>query len=1067
MQKKEFLFKLFSVVVFLLLNNLALAQVGAMATLSGVITDPSGAFIPNAQVTLVNEESGMTRRATFDNSSNGGFSFPQIEPGHYEIHVEAAGFKTLVRKGLVVTTGVVNSVSLQMELGEVSQNVTVTAGTQVINTTDATLSGLVDEKRVQDLPLNARSFANLVTIQPGVAPGGIFTGESSANVDAGGFIAGQRSFDHNYTVDGGNIMSPTWPQPVWAITTNGGISVDAIREFQIVSSNKGPEAGGKSGALIQVTTKSGTNEWHADGFEFLRNNVLDARNFFDVDKKPFRQNQFGGSGGGPISRRRGVFVFGNYEGFRRRLTGTITPVSPTPLLLSQIPGGPNHGFLREIFENTFLPPRPGTFGSNDLVAPVVSSTNLKNDRDMWLARVDANLPHNTTGTFRAMGLNGSSGFGVVFATGVPGGDIGQAWEAENFLMRFTTVISPTKVNEFHFSWDRSTTAFPGAPTPPGLVKLGFAPTPNDLKTATKALPTIISLGTGLSIVGPLAFVPRPRSENTFEWADNFSWVHGNHSLAFGGQLLRSQANEIRTQNIRPQTLFLGFGPPFDNSPFGLTTGNIFSQTENFPVNPATLERGLRFTEVSFYGHDNYKVRPNLTVDLGIRWVYDSPLNESNGFFNNIFRADASGKPIEDGNVGNADAANIVLAPIGPGTGRLNFSEKRFNNWGPSVGVSWSPFKNNKTVVSAGYSLTYERPFFEAVSDIRFNPPFVISTAISNVPFGTIADPFSSAAQTPNVLGFNPDAVIPRIQYWNFSVQQELTSSTLLRVSYLGSRGSHLFQIRELNEGPGFQGRRPNPKFGEVTLNDTDGKSLYNALEVVLNHRYSHGLTVQGSWTYSKSLDTSSGSITAFGNQNFPTEQNNRFVDYGPSDFDFKHLFVVSYVYELPVGKGHSFLSCFAGALCKVVSGWEMSGITSIRTGQRFSLLSGLDNNGDGVANDRARQIASSLNGLFSTSDKTQFLNPGAVGTLISATQGVPLGRNTFTTPHSTNFDFSLIKQTALTERLKLQTFAEFFNIFNNVNLGVPVNTVNSPAFGKILATSGDQREIQFGMRISF
>jgi hypothetical protein len=354
----------------ILLSTAAVHAQKASAGLKGLVEDPSSSAVPNATLKLTNTLSGITS-ATISNS-DGLFVFPSLEPGEYVLNVTAAGFKSEKRSGIVITTGIVNQLNVQLQVGEVSQSVLVDAGTQAVNTVDATVSGLISAQQVRDLPLNVRSFASLTELEPAVAPGGINTGDSAPNVNAGGFVAGQRSFDNNYTVDGGNAMQPTWPQAVWATTTNGGISLDAVREFRVFTSNKPADAGGKSGALIAITTKSGGDTFHGSAFEYFRNTVLDAKAFFDTSRQPYHQNQFGGTMGGPISVRHQIYFFGSYEAFRSVQPITIDPVVPTPLLLASVPGGASHGYLKEILENTFPAPIPG-YAAGALVAPASSS----------------------------------------------------------------------------------------------------------------------------------------------------------------------------------------------------------------------------------------------------------------------------------------------------------------------------------------------------------------------------------------------------------------------------------------------------------------------------------------------------------------------------------------------------------------------------------------------------------------------------------------------------------------------------------------------------------------------
>lgn len=1049
----------------ILLSPLAAHAQKALAGLRGLVQDPSSSAIPNATLTLTNTLSGVSQTTVSNN--DGFFVFPTVEPGEYVLNITATGFKSQKRSGIVITTGITNELNVQLQVGDVSQSVTVDAGTQTVNTVDATVSGLISAQQVRDLPLNVRSFASLTELEPAVAPGGINTGDSAANVNAGGFVAGQRSFDINYTVDGGNAMQPTWPQAVWATTTNGGISLDAVREFRVFTSNKPADAGGKSGALVAITTKSGGDAFHGSAFEYFRNTVLDTRAFFDTTKQPYHQNQFGGSVGGPISARHQIYFFGSYEGFRSVQPISIDPVVPTPLLLSYVPGGASHGYLKQIMQDTFPAPIPG-YAANALVAPASSSYDNGNTRDMGSGRIDAQLPLKTLLTLRYMQVSGHEGFGAVLPTGVPGGNVGQAWTGDNGLVRLTTSISANKVNEFLSSIDYGTDGFPGEPTPAALVALGFAPNPDSYATPNSALPTITFSGTGLSSVGPASFVPRTRREDAFEVADNFSWQRGRHSIAFGGQFLNNESNMHLGSDVRPDITFEGFGAPFDTSTTGITTGTVYSQTQNLFVNPPTAARGVRQKEYALFVHDNYRVTPRFSLDAGLRWVYSSPIHEAHGYWDNLYATNSAGTVLPNAKVSFANVDSIKLVPVGSGAGRLPFSHKVWTSFAPNVGFNWDPRGSGKTVLSGGYSIAYERPFFENITSTGFNIPYVVSTLLEGTPFGTLATP--SSAGTPALFGLNPAATLPYVQYWNLNVQQSLSPSTLFQVFYLGNKGNHLYTIGYLNQGPGYTAVRPNPAYATITQTDTNAISNFNALVFELSKRYSNGFFFQGSYTWSKSLDDSSGSTEDYGTQNFPVDETNRRGEYGPSDFNFKNLFVASAIYDLPYGKGMRF-GCSPRISCLALGNWQASAIAAVRSGQAFSLFSGIDNNGDGLVNDRAFLLSNNVNAIYGHGlGKRQYLNPAAVGTIVtSSTTGDPTTRNQFTGPGFANVDFALRKNFPITEKLNLGFTAQAFNLVNHANLGLPQNTVDSSVFGGIFSTDNNYlpRVIQFALRVDF
>lgn len=1035
-----------------------------LASLEITVQDPTGAIMPNAQLQLLNVETRVTRQGA--TNANGLFSFIGIEPGRYEVTVTAPGMETRKHTGIVVTTGIVNQVVVQMRVGQVTESVTVTAGAQMVNTVDGAVSGLVNADQVASLPLNVRNVASLVRLEPMVVPpDGISTSEGgSGNTNTGGFVGGQRSWDTGYTVDGGNIVSPSWPQPVWIVSTNGGISLDAVREFRIFTSNKPADAGGKSGAYVAITTKSGSDTFHGSALEYLRNTVLNTKAFFDLKRMPYQQNQFGGSLGGPLWKKKGAYFFGNYEGFRSKQPQSFNLGTPTPKLLAALPGGAAHGYLKELFAASYPAPLPG-YDPNALVATARGTFNTGNTRDMGLGRLDWYLPHQNQLTLRYMQINGYSGFGAVWR-GVQGGNVNQVWTGNNALIRLTTTISHSMVNEIHVDFDRNVTNFAAEPPPQSLVALGFSTS----ATSPKGMPTIDINGTGLQELGPPSWLPVVRYENSFEFADSFNWVHGKHSTSFGAQALRFQDNAVAVGTLRPATIFQGFGPPFDSSPNGVTTGIFLSQSQNLLQGGDEGERGYRLTEIAVFGHDIYRVASHLTLDLGLRWTYDTPFSEVSGRLNNLYVADASGHPIADAPVTLSNVQSVVLAQ--PSVAGIGYTKRTWNHFAPNVGVNWDVSGSGKTVLSSGYSVAYERQPMYYLATSAVNVPFVTSTVIQNLPFGTVAAPGTAGAGKPGLNTWNPGEVLPYVQYWNFSVQQALGKNGVTQISYIGNAGRHLFSDLQLNKGMSYAGSRPNPNYSTIVQTGADAISNYHGLAAQWRQQYGSGLFMQLAYTYSKSLDTASAS-NALANGNlgdFPVEENSeRRGEYGPSGFDLRHVFAGNVVYKLPFGKGGTIYQCSGGIPCTVISGWQASTIFSVHSGGRFSLLSGSDNNGDGVVNDRAFQIASSISSLYDRTGlpKTQFLNPSAKNTVIATTGTYPLGRNAFSGPGFTDFDVELRKVTTVREPLKLTFIAQAFNVANHTNFGTPVGTVSSATFGQLQRTVSDPRVIQFSLRLDF
>lgn len=1029
------------------------------ASLEVTVNDSSGSKIPNAQLQLINIDTNKTVVGTTNES--GVYSFLAIEPGRYELTVTAQGMETVKQTGIIVTTGIANQMVVQMNVGHTTETLVVNAGTQMVNTEDAAVSGLVNDQQVQAMPLNQRSLSALVKLEPAVTPGdGPVTSEAGPNTNSGGFVGGQRSFDSAYTVDGGNVMSPTWPQPVWVTITNGGISLDAIREFRIFISNKPADAGGKSGAYIAITTKSGTDKFHGSAFEYLRNTVLDAKNFFDIKRLPYQQNQFGGSLGGPVSKSKGIYFFGNFESFRSKQPLSFNLTVPTPALLAAIPGGQEHGYLQELFANTYPLPNPG-YNPSALVATATSTYDDGNTRNMGLGRLDVRMPHQSQLTLRYMQIDGSSGFGSTTALGTAGGNVNEVWNGNNGLVRLSTAISNNMVNEFHVAYDRDVTNFAPAPPPQALVQLGFS---SDSATSPFGIPTITINGTGLQPDGPPSWLPNLRYENSFEYADEVSWSLKKHTISFGGQFLKSQDNAIAIGNIRPAATFQGFGGVIDGAPYGITTGVFQSQTQNLFQAGDLGERGYRQAEVAFFANDNYRMLNNLTVNYGLRWTYDTPFTEVKGRLVNVYAANGSGKPIADAPLTLYNVQSVALGQ--PSADNISFTKKIWTEFAPNFGLNWDTKGNGKTVVSTGYSIAYERPFMYYLQTLGSNVPFVTSTVIQALPFGTVASAGTGGGSTPALNAFNPANRTPYVQYWNFGVQQQMGMNTVLQLTYLGNKGTHMYTDLQLNGGPSFRGTRANTQYSTITQTGTDGIANYNALAVELRHQYSSSLSMQLVYTYAKSLDDASAANLA--NADFPVNEYDRRGEYGPSAFDLRHVFTGNVLYALPFGKTGSLYRCSAGIACTAASGWQASTIFSFHSGQPFSILSGQDNNNDGVTNDRAFELAP-LTSVYQTSGlpKTQFLNPAVIGTEIGITGTNSLSRDSFYGPGFGDVDIEMRKATPLRESLNLTFIAQAFNALNRANFGLPVATASAASFGQLQTTIGTSRVYQFALRLDF
>jgi hypothetical protein len=1046
--------------LLLIWPNAVLGQTSARGEVHGVVTDESGSVIPGVQVTLTNLATGISRKTT--TGTEGLYVFPLVDPGFYRLTVEKGGFATAVVSSLQVITTSPTPIDVAMKVGAVNQQITVTAAHELLNTRDATVSSLVSSANLEETPLNAKQYVNLIRLEPGVVPGTITTGSSfGRDFGDGGYVDGKRLFDSTSTVDGGAFWDPWVPSETTSTLLAGpGVSEDSIAEFKVIGQNPPPSVGFVYGSHVEVTTKSGTNELHGTAYDYLRNDLVDARSFFSPTKTPLKRNLFGASIGGPFRKDR-TFFFGSYEGMRQARRDPRVPVVPTPALLAAVPGGAANGFLREILGAAFPAPVPGTFGPTDFTVPVPTTADLGIHYDAFLVRVDHYIGDKDALTFRYFFDQGFGALGSVFSTGVPTTDNGSKNRWQQQVISWTRNFSPKTINEFRITYTRQNNNFPTRDTPDALVALGFAKS----FTNPRAMPVMVFVGTGLSPIGAFPGAPQFRFINFWQYNDVLSRIVRAHSLKFGADVQTQAVNDFFPQDIRPFYIFVGFGPPFDNSANGLTTGRFASVSNTFPTNPPTLIRGMRRRQFALFAEDTWQLSQRLTLDLGVRYELATPISESQSLMNNLYQLGTSGGPLADTAV--SDINRTALVQVGSCHSCLRLHHEDKLDFAPRIGLAWVPFANRKTVFRGGFAIQYGEMFMNITAFNRTNPPFSRGVTLFNQPFAT--NIFSGPSIIPPLFTYDPAMTRPYYAEWNFGVQQQLDANTTFQVSYIANRGKRLLRPFTPNFGAAFSGTRPNPNFGRIVQWRSAAQSWYDSLQVIVRRRLAAGLMFQTSYTWSKSLDEASGEIFAFSDDNFLSDPANPAADKGPSDYDLTHMFVANFVYELPIGRGKRFLNVQNSFANTLLGGWSTSGIFTYLSGQRVTFFSGRDNNGDGNLNDRARVIGD-LSILRNTSglDKTQFFNPAAVGTALSATQGtVIIGRNTGRAPSFVNTDFSVAKRFRLSERFNLDFRSEFFNLLNHTNLEQPDSNVSSPTFGRIFATRNLGREMQFSLKLFY
>ncbi len=1096
-------FRHFLLGCFLIAPGLLRAQVSA--AISGRVEDATGSPVSGVSVTVKSVETGATRSVTTD--ADGNFRLLSLPIGQQELKAEKPGFKAISRTGINLAVGQEAVLNLQLEVGDLVQQVTVVAEAPVVNTTTSSVSGFVSEREVKDLPLNGRSFDNLIALNPGAISYGLKSPNTVTSMGNTFTVAGRRPLDNLFLLNGVEYTGSSQLS-----VTPGGVSgellgIDAVREFNVLTETYSAEYGKRAGAQVTVVTQSGTNRLHGSLFEFLRNNALDTRNTFDQNFVPaFRRNQFGAALGGPVKKDR-VFLFGNYEGFQQRLAVTNLSVVPDDQTRRGFLPNPATGapvLVPRLNQNMlqYMSFWPVANGPELLVPSTTNSAILVNSGTAKAFYNPKQSIHENFGTLRSdyiLNNNDSISGSYTIDDGnsiIPQSDplfgSAVALRSQVASLHETHIFSPSVVNSFTFGFSRAAFNFGSAP---------FASFPSSLDFVTGQGPggIVVSGGTtttgisGITAAGPNNAAGVSNRRNLFTLTDSVQWVKGNHQISFGVWFQRLRDNEdtgsrrIGLANFASLTTFL--------------QGTVTT----FQVLPNPSPLGWRSWLGAWYVEDTIKLRPNLTLRAGIRHEFTDGWNEASGRAAN-YVTDANGVLVTNPVVGNSVFSK-------------NNAKKLF---GPRVALAWDPFGNGNTAVRAGFG-TYYSLIDNLAFLVNALPPYNGSAsftgALSQItPITPGVQPPASctggSGVPPGCTVFSPqgvqaDAKTPTVQEWNFTVEQHLSANTVLRVAYVGSFGYHGLLSLDPNTIPaaicasaagctaggvaasgapataanqshvlqGAQyfpvGTRPNPSVGAGFFWYTEGNSSYNALQTDIVRRLSQGLQFRVNYTWSKSLDLNSGLTGAQSNNQsqMTLDRNNVRRDWGPSALNATHQASISAHYELPFGKGKRWMTG-SGAVGHVVGGWQLNTITTLLSGFPFTPTVGSNRSGDGDTRNPDRP---SLNPAFTgpvvTGNPNQWFNPAAFLLPAAGTWG-SLGRGVYQGPGLATVDLSLMKSTAIREKASLQFRAEAFNLLNHANYGTPNAAVFSasgvnPSAGLITATATSSRQIQLGLKLIF
>lgn len=1172
--------------VFVLLLSLALSlQLHAQsASVSGTITDSTGAVVPNAQVTARNLATNLSRTTT--SGSTGAYSITNLEVGSYEITAKKDGFKTYRLPSVDLTVAHVSTIDALLEPGAASEEVTVRGDSVApIDFETSQVSNLVDQQQMKDLPLITRDPYSLVLLSPGT---------SQTNTGLGGFtVNGSRERNNNFMLDGVDNNDTSVPGiPDGVLSANP----DSTQEFRVITNNFNAEYGRNTGAIIDVVTKSGSNAFHGGAYEFGRwNGFGGARDWFNpaIDStgaasrmNPYVRNQFGYSIGGPIIKNKTFFFF-NEEFQRYRTTLTNSSTVPT------------QGFKNGVFNYTTTDGNTQSpyFGQTVTVPVNLTAAGANNGAfgaplDPTMQKVFALYPNPTvdngdgvTGTLFFPSASAQNSYNTVakidhhitdretvsvrygydhFFDPNPGhndilpGNVGGVNEKaleQGLAANLVSTLTNNLVNNFNFGWNKLYSNF-------GCT---------GISTLDSVIPSVDQFGNGwdfnmdpFTSVGCTALVSdgQWRKTGTTSYSDNISWVHGSHTFKFGAdfRLVAEQGpNNFFSRRQVGLASFLNAGAALAanvNDPAGFDVSSVQLQdataayygfvwedvnAEFFnkaAARTATDQKHFRQHEYDWFGQDTWKIRHNLTLTLGLRYQLDGVPFEENGSFSNLLESPASVPP-------------LTMSSVGPGTGKQLYNPD-YSNIEPRVGFSWDPFGNGKTAIRGAFGIFHDRVFGNLFGNARGNPPF--EQDYVNFPFETINNFFGSGAfPLPNVPQTVPSPIIPDgsalspvlfdthfrntgSNSWNLGIQRELGGNNVVDISYVGSEGHHIY--RQVDGNP------PDPSLVQQLLTicsspsnpqnttgcTTDdviktnlylgkefgvlpfdavahnalvqpfyqvsvGNSIYNSLQAKLTHRMSHGLQMQAAYTWAHSIDDSSDPLVpAAGNRGFPRNSLDLHEERGNSDNDVRHVAVINYIWDVPLGRGKTYLR--DGAIGRIFEGIQFSGITTAQTGHPFDVFSTTDMERTGLSG-RADLVPGQ--NPFATGNGPGFNTPdNSPGTRIwfsntnafsgrSDGSGAPLftgpgniGRNHFYGPGFVDFDLAFSKTMKFTERVNAQLRVEAYNIFNHPHFNNPGSDINafgnqvgSPIFGLITSTTTrpdgttSARQMQVALKVNF
>jgi hypothetical protein len=1071
------------------------------ARIVGVVSDSSGASAPNVQVTLVNDATGLREAASTDEA--GRYNFTQLAVGDYRIEVSKAGFRKETRTGINLVAEQVYTVDLTIEIGNATESVVVSSSAATIETAVSSLGSTVRPELIADLPLNGRDPLALQTLVPGSVnqPGA----RVSLSEENGISVNGARGSDNNVILDGGSNVD------IYTGTPASLPNPDALQEFSVVSSSFDSEYGRSAGSLVSAVIKSGANAYHGSAYDYLRNDVMDAHQFFFggtfLPKNPLKQNQFGASVGGPIKKDKS-FLFFSWESLRN-VQSSPGSAGPMPSAL-EVAGDFSQSKNKPVDPTTGLPFPNNVIPASQISKPALAIASLlfplpnapgnilnfnapgSQNINQYIGRFDHSFGDRNR-------INGSyfyndnylvSNFGLPFEEGY------SHWTNDHVTASYIALLSPAKVNSLTYTFNYlhfqrncdpiDPAQYPGGPgEAPGFrfQDVGVMTVPSDPKYVVST--RFGSIAGYFGTNGNTYFDVTPWVD---EVRDSLTITLGSHLIKLGGEFSHTEA--YRHENISADGSAYNWGGSIANNGWA---EYLLGRPNQYSQESSTVRTDSIYDSFGAFVQDDWKVRRNLTLNLGLRWEPSLGVIDGNG-------ETTAFRPGEQ-SVLYPNAPLGLVFPGDPGITPITHP-RNWRNVAPRFGFAWLPLgPDSKTSIRGAYGIFYntERDYLE--NETQIVQPFVLNLNVveNSNPQGFVnpwagfpgGDPFPYVAPTtaagkagiqfilPAQIQrfFGPDWHTPYNQQWNISIQRQVPWSTVISAAYVGSKGTHLVLNAEQDpalfipgNGPNGQAlsttgninaRRINPNFSTINEAYTGGNSNFNSFQLAANRRFVRGITVNVNYTWSKALDYESLDRNA----SLPQNPLNLGPEYGPADFDHRHVFFATFLAEVPLpGKTR--------IVRKFTQGWQVNGIFRYASGDALTVNPGVDTvlNGDAAANERVNMRGSPL--LSGGAGFNQlYLNPAS---FVQAPLGAfgNEGRNAFYGPGRWNFDASFFKTTTIAERARLEYRFEAFNALNHPQLGDPGTTLNAGTFGKITtvataSTVTGARVLQMGLKLIF